>query len=206
MAASEHELPEIRELRRGVERLRSLAVGRDPRTGAHERRVARLATSLGHLLGLTPLRIAVLELAAGIHDLGKLKVPPAILHKTTPLTDEERAVVRGHARHGYDALALLRAPFPIADFVHEHHERVDGRGYPRGLTGRDLHLESRIVTVADVYDAMASRRSYQDGRSDDEVAAELRRVRGTQLDESVVDACLHLIGTGEAARCVAEPD
>jgi HD-GYP domain-containing protein (c-di-GMP phosphodiesterase class II) len=205
MPASEHELPEIRELRKGVERLRSLAVGRDPRTGAHERRVARVATSLAGLLGLTPLRVAVLELAAGIHDIGKLQIPATILHKATPLTDAEREVLRGHARHGYEALTLLRSPFPIADFVHEHHERVDGRGYPRGLGGRDLHLESRILTVADVYDAMASRRSYQAGRSDEEVAAELRRVRGTQLDGAVVDACLHLIGTGEAARCVDEP-
>jgi HD-GYP domain-containing protein (c-di-GMP phosphodiesterase class II) len=205
MSPGEHDLPEIRDLRRGVERLRSLAVGRDPRTGAHERRVARLSRAIGTLLGLPPIRVSVLELAAGIHDIGKLQVPAAILHKNGTLSDDEREIVRAHARHGYEALALLRSPFPIADFVHQHHERVDGRGYPRGLTGAELHLESRILTVADVYDAMASTRSYQPGRPPADVAAELRRIRGAQLDESAVDACLHLIGTGEAERCLADP-
>lgn len=203
MASSDHELPEIRELRRGVERLRSVAVGRDPRTGAHERRVARLSAAIAARLGLAPMRIAVLELAAGIHDLGKLQVPVALLHKTGRLSDDERDAVRAHARHGYDALVLLRSPFPIADFVHEHHERVDGRGYPRGLTGRDLHLESKILAAADAYDAMASKSSYQTGRPAEQIAAELQRVRGTQLDEAVVDVLLAMIADGDAERCLA---
>jgi HD-GYP domain-containing protein (c-di-GMP phosphodiesterase class II) len=204
MAASDYELPEIRELRRGVERLRSLAIGRDPRTGAHERRVARLSAAIATRLGLTPIRVAVLELAAGIHDIGKLQVPAAILHKQGRLTDEEREAVRAHARYGFDALKLLRSPFPIADFVHEHHERVDGKGYPRGLMGRDLHLESRILTAADAYDSMASKHSYQPGRNAEAVTAELQRVRGQQLDEAVVDALLEMLANGEAERCLAE--
>ncbi len=187
-----------------MERLRSLAIGRDPRTGAHERRVARLSRSLGALLGLSPIRLAVLELAAGIHDIGQLQVPAAILHKKGTLTPEERDAVRAHARYGYEALALLRSPFPIADFVHEHHERHDGRGYPRGLTGPELHLESRILTVADVYDAMASKKSYQRSRGEDEVGRELAAARGTQLDPAVVDALTRLIASGEAARCLED--
>jgi putative two-component system response regulator len=198
------ELPEIRELRKGIERLRSLAVGRDPRTGAHEHRVARLSRAIATALGLAPIRIAVLELAAGIHDIGKLQVPPAILHKQGRLSEEELPLVRMHARHGYEALLLLRSPFPVADFVHQHHERVDGKGYPRGLTRRDLHVESRILTVADTYDAMASARSYQARRTDEDVTAELRRIRGTQLDPDAVDACIALIESGVAAKCLDE--
>lgn len=204
MPSPDYELPEIRELRRGVERLRSLAIGRDPRTGAHERRVARLSAAIGTRLGLTPIRVAVLELAAGIHDIGKLQVPSAILHKKGRLTDEERDAVRAHARYGYEALTLLRSPFPVADFVHEHHERVDGKGYPRGLMGRDLHLESRILAAADTYDSMASKHSYQAGRSAEAVTEELKRVRAGQLDEAVVDALLEMIASGEAERCLAD--
>jgi HD-GYP domain-containing protein (c-di-GMP phosphodiesterase class II) len=203
-SSSIHEPPEIRELRKGVDRLRSLAIGRDPRTGAHERRVARLSRAIAEEIGLEPLRIVVLELAAGIHDIGKLQVPAAVLHKKGALNDDEREIVRRHARHGYDALALLRSPFPIADFVHQHHERVDGKGYPLGLTAADLHLESRILTVADVYDAMASARSYQPNRPTSDVTAELLRARGTQLDATVVDACLRLVDAGIAARCLEE--
>ncbi len=204
MPSSDYELPEIRELRRGVERLRSLAIGRDPRTGAHERRVAKLAAAIGTRLGLTPIRVAVLELAAGIHDIGKLQVPAPILHKKGRLTDEERDAVRAHAKYGYEALALLRSPFPIAEFVHQHHERVDGKGYPRGLMGRDLHLESRILAAADTYDSMASKHSYQPGKDADAVVKELKRIRGHQLDEAVVDALLELIANGDAERCVAD--
>jgi len=205
MAAVDADLPGLRELRAGVERLRSLATGRDPRTGAHERRVARVSVAIGRLLELPPIRLAVLDLAAGIHDFGKLQVPREILHKQGPLTDEERVIVRRHAQHGHDALALLRSTFPIAEIVQQHHERVDGRGYPRGLVGRDLHLESRILSVADVYDAMASARSYRPSLGAPDVTAELQRIRGTQLDEAAVDACLHLVATGEATRCLELP-
>lgn len=198
------DLPELRDLRRGIEGLRVLARGQDPRTSAHEKRVAKLCVAIGRELGLAPLRIAMLELAAGIHDIGKLQVPPAVLHKSGRLSDEERRLVEAHAKHGYDALALLRSPLPIADFVLQHHERVDGKGYPQRLGGRDLHLESKILACADVYDAIAAKRSYKAGRQPKDVEAELRQARGTQLDAAVVDALLQLIASGEAARCIED--
>lgn len=198
------DLPELRELRRGVDGLRMLARGQDPRTAAHEKRVAKLCVAIGRTLGLAPLRIAVLELAAGLHDIGKLQVPPAVLHKTGRLNDDERRLVQAHAKHGHDALALLRSPLPIAEFVLQHHERIDGRGYPHGLGGRDLHLESKILACADVYDAIAAARSYKAGRQPADVEAELQQARGKQLDESVVDVVLQLMRTGEAARCVED--
>lgn len=198
------DLPELRELRRGVDGLRVLARGQDPRTSAHERRVAKLSVAIARELGLSPLRTAVLELAAGLHDIGKLQVPPTVLHKAGRLDEGERSFVQAHAKHGHAALALLRSPLPIAEFVLQHHERVDGRGYPNRLVGRDLHLESRILAGADVYDAIASQRSYQAGRAPEEVTTELQAARGSQLDEAVVDVLLHLMTTGEAARCVAD--
>ena len=198
------DLPELRELRRGVEGLRVLARGRDPKTAAHDKRVAKLCVAISRELCLAPLRIAVPEVAAGIHDIGKLQVPPAVLHKTGRLTDEERRLVQAHAKHGHDALALLRSPLPMAEFVLQHHERVDGKGYPRGLVGRDLHLESKILAVADVYDAIAAKQSYQAARQPQDVEAELRRARGTLRREAAGDALLRLIARGEAARCLED--
>jgi HD-GYP domain-containing protein (c-di-GMP phosphodiesterase class II) len=193
------DLPELRDLRRGVEGLRVLARGQDPRTSAHERRVAGLCGAIARELGLTPLRVAVLELAAGVHDIGKLQVPVAVLHKAGDLSEAELRLVRAHARHGHDALALLRSPLPVAEFVLQHHERVDGRGYPQGLGGGDLHLESKILAAADVYDAIAAEHSYRAGRQPADVAAELKSARGTQLDAAVVDALLRVIARGAAA-------
>ena len=165
---------------------------RDPYTAGHQRRVADLARAIATEMGLTTDQIDSLRMAGIIHDLGKIAVPAEILSKPTKLTNVEFSLIKIHAQSGYDILKDIEFPWPIARMVLEHHERMDGSGYPNGLTGDKLLIESRILTVADVVESMASHRPYRPSLGIDAALAEIGKNRGILYDEAVVDACLRL--------------
>ena len=162
---------------------------KDAYTEQHTRRVALLAVQVGELLGLPARRLRVLAIGALVHDIGKLSVPDAILKKPGPLDDEETAVVRRHAESGSRLLHELGGfPAGARRLVHDHHERLDGSGYPRGLTDSELDLETRVLSVCDVYDALISPRVYRPAWAYEDAIALLRSESGTALDSRCVAA------------------
>lgn len=162
---------------------------RDPFTVHHQDRVAQLSVAIGARLGLGAERLEVLRLGAVVHDIGKIAVPAEILGKPGALSDTEYALVKTHSAIGFGILQKLQSPLPIAEIAHQHHERLDGSGYPRGLAGEDILLEARILAVADVYDAMTSNRAYRPGMPSDFVLEKLRGMAGILLDIDAVKAC-----------------
>jgi len=165
---------------------------RDPYTAGHQRRVADLARSIATEMQLSGDRIDGIRMAATIHDLGKISVPVELLTKPTRLTKIEFDLIKTHAQSGYDILKDIDFPWPIARMVLEHHERVDGSGYPNGLTRDQILIESRILSVADVIEAMASHRPYRPGRGIQAALDEIATNKGTLYDAEVADACLRL--------------
>lgn len=166
---------------------------RDPYTDGHQKRVSLLATAIADRLGLAENKREGVRLAALIHDAGNIQVPADILCKAGPLLDVERNMMRVHPDAAADILADIPFPWPIAEIIHQHHERLDGSGYPRGLRGDEILLEARILAVADVVEAMTSHRPYRPARSLDEAKAELTAGRGSRYDASVVDTCLAVL-------------
>lgn len=169
---------------------------RDPYTAGHQRRVARLAGAIARELGLPEQRIEGLELAASIHDIGKIQSPAEILNKPGRLAPVELDLIRLHAQAGHDIIKDIHFPWPIARMVLEHHERLDGSGYPRGLRGQEILLESRILTVADVVEAMMSHRPYRPELGLEAALAEISGQRGNWYDPDAVDACIRLFREG----------
>jgi putative nucleotidyltransferase with HDIG domain/PAS domain S-box-containing protein len=165
---------------------------RDPSTAGHQRRVADLARSIAKNMGLSEDQIDVIRLAAIIHDLGKISIPAEILAKPGKLTDSEFSFIELHSKSGYDILKAVELPWPIADIILQHHERLDGSGYPQGLKGDDILLEARILAVADVVEAMASHRPYRAALGIDKALEEISSKKGTLYDPGAVDACLNL--------------
>lgn len=163
---------------------------RDPYTTGHERRVATLAVAIGGELGMDPNQQEGLRVAASMHDIGKIMIPTEILSKPAKLNPIEYRLIQGHAQAGYDVLKGMVFPWPVAQVVLQHHERMDGSGYPQGLKGEAILLEARIMAVADVVEAMSSHRPYRAGLGIDKALAEIERGRGTAFDPEVVDACL----------------
>lgn len=163
---------------------------RDFFTCRHQNRVAHLVVSIGTLMELRRPRLEVLRLAAMVHDIGKLGIPAEIVGKPGKLSDAEYSLIQTHCDIGHDILAQLRAPFPIAEIVHQHHERIDGSGYPRGLHGAGILEEARILAVADTYDAMSAYRPFRAPLSQDFVLGELQKMAGSLLDRGAVDACI----------------
>lgn len=176
-----------------VESMAAVVEFRDPYTAGHQKRVAELAEAIAAEMGLPAEQIEGVRMAAFIHDLGKISVPAEILCKPTLLRKPELELLRDHPRAGYDILKDIAFPWPIARIVLEHHEKLDGSGYPNGLSGDDILLESRIVTVADVVESMASHRPYRPSKGLDAAIAEIVGNKGTWYDGAVVDACLRLI-------------
>jgi HD-GYP domain-containing protein (c-di-GMP phosphodiesterase class II) len=172
--------------------LGAMAEMRDPYTAGHQHSVDKLALAIGVELGLPLRQLEGLQLAASVHDIGKIMVPAEILCKPTKLTKHEFDLIKDHAEAGYNILKDVDIPWPIARIVHEHHERMDGSGYPNGLKGEELLLESRIVAVADVVQSMCAHRPYRVGLGSDAALAEITRNRGELYDPDVVDACLRL--------------
>lgn len=165
---------------------------RDSYTAGHQRRVAQICTKIGTELGLSADRIHGLHLAASIHDLGKIGIPAEILSKPRRLTELEFRLIKEHPKLGYNILKDVKFPWPIAQIILQHHERIDGSGYPMGLMGGDLLLESKILAVADIVEAMASHRPYRAALGIDAALSEITTLRGIKLDAEVVDACLRI--------------
>ena len=165
---------------------------RDPNTAGHEKRVAKIAMAIGGELGLDAQRIEGLGVAGHLHDVGKVTIPAEILSKPGKLSAAEYQLIKGHAQASYDILKEVEFPWPVAQVALQHHERIDGSGYPQGLKGEAILFEARILAVADTLEAMSSHRPYRPGLGQDKALAEIERGRGTSYDAAVVDACLKL--------------
>ncbi len=165
---------------------------RDPYTSGHQLRSADLARAIATEMRLPQEKIDAIRMAGSIHDIGKLSIPVEILSKPTKLSEIEFSLIKEHARRGFEMLKNVESPWPLAEIVYQHHERMDGSGYPRRLKGEDICIEARILTVADVVEAMASHRPYRPGLGIDAALNEVEKNRGLFYDNTVADACLRL--------------
>ena len=165
---------------------------RDPYTAGHQVRVADLAAAIARQMGLPDEQVQAIHLASIVHDLGKIKVPSEILSKPGQLSDIEYQLIKIHAQAGYDILKDISFPWPIAQMVLQHHERIDGSGYPQGLKANAIMLEAQILGVADVVEAMSSHRPYRPALGIDAALDEITKHRGVYFAPQVVDACLTL--------------
>jgi PAS domain S-box-containing protein/putative nucleotidyltransferase with HDIG domain len=194
--------------RQTVRALASMAEKRDPYTAGHQQRVARLACAIGRELGLSDDALEGLEMAGILHDVGKVYVPAEILSKPARLSHMEMGIMKTHPEVGFEILREVSFPWPVARAVLEHHERLDGSGYPGGLRCPDICREARILAVADVVEAMSSHRPYRAALGLDLALDEIRGGRGHAFDPEVVDVCLRLFESGafrfETPAC-AEP-
>jgi len=175
-----------------INALSSTVETRDPYTAGHQRRVSTLARSIAQEMGLPRDTIDTIRMAGTIHDIGKISVPAEILSKPGKLTSVEMEMLKIHPQAGYDILKDTGLPYPIAEMVYEHHERLDGSGYPRGLKNGEILLESSILAVADVVEAMASHRPYRPALGLDAALSEIEQNKGILYHPEVVDACLKL--------------
>lgn len=182
--------------RQTVRALASMAEKRDPYTAGHQQRVARLACAIGRSLGLSEDALEGLEMAGTLHDVGKVYVPAEILSKPARLSHLEMGIMKAHPEVGFEILREVNFPWPVARTVLEHHERLDGSGYPGGLKGPDICLEARILAVADVVEAMSSHRPYRAALGLTQALDEIRSGRGRLYDAEAVDACLALLQGG----------
>lgn len=169
------------------------AIGvRDPYTAGHENRVATIAAAIGREMGWDEDRLQGLRLAALVHDIGKIAIPSQILTKPTRLSPAEYAMVKEHPEIGYNIMKGVPFTWPVADMVRQHHEKLDGSGYPLGLKGDEILLESRVLAVADMVEAMASDRPYRRSRGLEFALKQVESEAGTLLDPEVVRICCKL--------------
>jgi putative nucleotidyltransferase with HDIG domain len=196
-----HSLKQRIELRhegmRAMERMAAEVDRRDPYTFQHSQRVSVYAHAIARKLGLTAAEIELVELAAKVHDVGKIRIPDSILLKPDRLTPEERRVMETHPRLGFDILKQFSEYAKLLDLVLSHHERYDGRGYPNGTEGRRLLLIAQVIPVADSLDAMTTARAYRRARSWQSAMEELRNGAGTQWNPQVVNAALAVLSQEE---------
>lgn len=178
-----------RSLEEGITAVARTVEMKDPYTAGHQRRVATLAVAIANEMGLPEEQIHGLHLACTLHDVGKVMIPAELLTKPGKLTALEFSLIKTHAQAGYEILKDVEFPWPIAEMVRQHHERMDGSGYPQGLRGEQILLETRILSVADMVEAMSAHRPYRTGLGLDAAMAELRLEAGTKLDPRVVSAC-----------------
>ncbi len=165
---------------------------RDPYTAGHQRRVTDLARAIAAEMGLSDDEIDGIRMAGVIHDLGKISIPAEILSKPGKLSPIEFELIKTHPQTGYDILKNIEFPWPVAQIVYQHHEKLDGSGYPLGVSGSDILIESRVLTVADVVEAIASHRPYRAALGIEKSLEEIVRLRGLHFDAAVVDACVTL--------------
>jgi putative two-component system response regulator len=175
-----------------VEAIASIVEMRDPYTSGHQARVAQLAKQIASQMGLPEEQIEAIHLAGLVHDLGKIRIPAEILSKPSRLNEIEYSLIKMHPQAGYDILKEIDFSWPIAEMVLQHHERIDGSGYPQGLKGENILPGARILVVADVVEAMSSHRPYRPGLGIDAALTEITRGCGAQYDPQVVDACVTL--------------
>lgn len=165
---------------------------RDPYTAGHQQRVARLACAIAEEMGLPQERVKGIHVAGTLHDVGKIYVPAEILSKPGRITDVEFKIIKTHSRFGYDILKEIEFPWPLAEIVIQHHERLDGSGYPQCLSGDSILIEARIIGVADVVEAMTSHRPYRPALGIEKALDEISRRKGTAYDSDAADVCMRL--------------
>lgn len=179
-------------MRQAIEAISLTVEARDPYTAGHQNRVAELAVAIARDMGLPEERIQGLHLAGIVHDLGKIRIPAEILAKPGRLNEVEYTLIKIHPEAGYEILKGVDFPWPVAEIVRQHQERLDGSGYPRGLKGEDILLEARILAVADTVEAMASHRPYRPSKGAEAALNEIRQGRGVRYDTEVADTCLRI--------------
>ncbi len=165
---------------------------RDPYTAGHQRRVTQLACIIAEEMGLSSEQVIGLRLAGLIHDIGKVRVPAEILTNPNELSEAERTIIQMHPSLGYDLLKTLDLPWPVADIINQHHERLNGSGYPSGLFGKDIIPEARILAVADVVEAIASHRPYRPALGINKALEEISEQKNILYDAEVVDSCIKI--------------
>jgi PAS domain S-box-containing protein/putative nucleotidyltransferase with HDIG domain len=192
-----------RELRESWEKLNEALKGtiqamaltieiRDPYTAGHQRRVSKLSCAIAQELGMSEFQVEGLRVAGDIHDIGKIYVPAEILSKPGQITAIEYGIIKTHPQVGFDILKTIKFPWPVAQIVLQHHERLDGSGYPLGLVGDFILKEARILTVADIVEAMSSHRPYRPAQGIEKALAEVVQNKGRFYDVEAVDACVKL--------------
>jgi len=187
----QHSFDRMRKTMGGIIQAMSLTIEqRDPYTAGHQRQVAKLSRAIAREMGFSWEQIQGIRMAAAIHDLGKIHVPAEILSNPGMLTENEMGIIRTHPQVGYDILKKIEFSWPIARTVYQHHERMDGSGYPRGLSGEDILMEARILSVADVVEAMSSLRPYRMPPGIEAALKEISQNKGILYDPGVVEACL----------------
>ena len=178
-----------------VQTIRSLALTiekKDPYTYGHQMRVAHLAVKIAREMGLSDKQIETIYYGSIIHDIGKIFIPSDILNRPGKLSDVEFTLIKTHPQIGYDILKEIELPWNIADMILEHHEHLDGSGYPRNITGDQIMLESRILTVSDVVESIASHRPYRPEKGIERSLTEIEENQGKHYDPEVVETCLSL--------------
>jgi putative two-component system response regulator len=187
-------LEKLRRAMEGIVEAISVTVEmRDPYTAGHQKRVADLACAIAQAMQLDDDEVYGLRMASVIHDLGKITVPAEILSKPGQLSALEYELIKSHVQAGYDILKQIEFPWPLAEIILQHHERLDGSGYPRGLKDSQIMLPARILSVADVFETIASHRPYRPSLGLPRALDEIRENRGRLYDSQVVDVCLALI-------------
>lgn len=179
-------------MEKSVAALAATVESRDPYTAGHQNRVAKIAVAIAQDMGLDSESCRGIKLAGLIHDIGKMQIPSEILTKPTKLTYLEMALIRIHPEAGYGILKDIPFPWPVAEMVHQHHERFDGSGYPKGLQGENILIGARIIAVADAVEAISSHRPYRPALGLDAALGEIESHRGVLFDPAVVDSCLRL--------------
>jgi HD-GYP domain-containing protein (c-di-GMP phosphodiesterase class II) len=175
-----------------VTALASIVEMRDPYTAGHQRRVAEIAVAIAKKMQLTDSQIECIHLASVVHDVGKIKVPAEILSKPGKLSPFEFGIIKEHSQSGYDILKTIDFPWPIAQIILQHHERIDGSGYPQALSDNQILLEAKILAVADVVESMMSHRPYRPALGIDAALEEIENNKGKFYDPVVVESCVRL--------------
>ena len=182
-----------------IQVMESTIATRDPYTVDHQQRTTQIATAIAQRMCLSPERLTELHVAGSLHDLGKIAVPGEVLYKSGKLTDQEFAIIKNHPQGAHNILRPLEIPGQITQIIMQHHERINGSGYPHGLDGQEILLESKILGVADVVDAMCAHRPYRPALGLEKAMEEISRERGVLYDPEVVDNCLQLYHETPAA-------
>jgi putative nucleotidyltransferase with HDIG domain len=191
-------------LRATIEAMSRTMEWRDPYTAGHQKRVAAISTAIAQRMGLDHDVVQALYMAAMVHDIGKMAIPSEILTKPSHLTDLEMQMVQGHVESGYQILKDIPFPWPIAEVVRQHHERLDGSGYPRGLKGEEINLQARILAVADTIEAMATHRPYRPAKGLTAAMEEIQAEAGVKLDAGVVKAAFELMDADRTLQKLTE--
>lgn len=179
-----------------VQTIAMISEVRDPYTSGHQQQVARLAAAIAREMGLPDTQVTAIQMAGALHDIGKINIPAEILSKPGKLNSIEFELIRTHPGVGREILKTIDFPWPICKMVLQHHERLDGSGYPEGLKSKDICLEAKILAVSDVVDAMTFHRPYRPARCIQDALDEISKNRGVLYDAEVVDACLRLFKKG----------